>query len=209
MGTEQEDADDEVIARPTAHYPAANISPEEFEAFVVELLRSAGSQVEGWTVQMREVVKAADGEYEIDATGRFQVAGMNFLVLVEAKRHANPIKRDLVQVLYQKMLSTGAQKAVMFSTSPFQSGALKFAMSHGIALATVTEGRFTFGTRSFSAPPAMSREAAWEWFGLPTYVAHAYTPGLERGAIAVTLLSADHPEYLATQLLGVPVRTPP
>lgn len=79
---------------------------------------------------------------------------MAFLVLVEAKRHANPIKRELVQVLHDKRQSVGAQKAAMIATAPYQRGALDYAKTHGITLATVTEGRFIYATRSaYPTPP--------------------------------------------------------
>jgi hypothetical protein len=40
-------------------------------------------------------------------------------------------------VLEQKLQSTGSQKGMIFSTSPFQSGAIEFATAHGIALVHV------------------------------------------------------------------------
>lgn len=86
--------------------------------------------------------RASTGTFDFDATARYQFAGMSFLVLVEAKLHKNPIKRELVLVLYQKILSVGAHKGVMVSTAPYQAGAVAFAKTHGIALVTVTEGRF-------------------------------------------------------------------
>lgn len=199
------DRPEDEVARPTAHYPRADISPEEFEVFVAELLRSAVADVDGLVVQMHEVVAGSDGDYDIDATVRFEVGGMAFLVLVEAKRHKDPIKRELVQVLHQKVQSTGAQKGTMISTAPFQSGALKFAMSHGIALATVTEGRFTFETKSASGAPDLTRGEAQQRFGLPPFVGHAYTPGREPGVISVHLIGADRPDYIASTLLGAPI----
>jgi hypothetical protein len=43
---------------------------------------------------------------------------MDFLMLVEAKRHKNPIKRELVQVLHSKLRSVGAHKAAMIAPRP-------------------------------------------------------------------------------------------
>jgi len=39
---------------------------------------------------------------DFDATVRYQLAGMSFLVVVEAKLHKNPIKRELVQILSRR-----------------------------------------------------------------------------------------------------------
>jgi hypothetical protein len=147
------------------------------------------------------VIRGVDGEYDFDATVRYELAGMAFLTLVEAKLHKNPIKRETVQVLHQKLLSVGAHKAVLVSTAPFQAGALRFAVTHGIALVTVTEGRFTYETRAAVQPPPLTREQARDDFGLPTFVGHGYSTGDERGSISVMLMSPEYPEYLAEHLL--------
>src|SRR5215218_5571353 len=174
--------DGTTVSRATAHYPLADITPEEFEAFVTELLNAAGSAVDNLTVTLHETVIGVDGTYDFDATVHFELAGMAFLVLVEAKRHKHPIKRELVQILYQKVQSVGAHKGAIISTAPYQSGAVEFAKVHGIALATVTEGRFTFETRAASQAPIMSRKEALERYGLPTFVGHSYGPGTEPGS---------------------------
>jgi hypothetical protein len=49
-----------------------------------------------------EVAQGLDGTYDFDATVRYELAGMAFLVLVEAKLHKNAIKCEVIQVLYQK-----------------------------------------------------------------------------------------------------------
>lgn len=197
--------DDDAVDWITSRYPAADISPAEFEEFVVQLLRSADPTLGNLVVTPHDKIASADGTYDFDATVRFEVAGMRFLVVVEAKRHKNPVKRELVQVLHQKVQSVGAHKGVMISTAPYQSGAVDFAMTHGIALATVTEGRFTFETKAVYSPPPMSRAEAFERFGIPTYVGHHYKPGDEPGSTNVTLLSPEYPEYVAEMLTGQPV----
>jgi hypothetical protein len=128
--------------------------------------------------------------------------------LVEAKRHKNPIKRELVQVLHAKLRSVGAQKAVMIATSPYQRGALEYAKTHGMALVTVTEGRFTFETKAKDKPPAMSREGAAARYDLPTFVGQAYQPGDAPASISVTLLSVEYPEYVLEAILGATNREP-
>ncbi len=141
------------------------------------------------------------GEYDIDATVRFRVAGADFLVLIEAKLHRNPIKREIVQILHSKVVSVGAQKGVIVSTAPFQSGALDFALEHGIALVALTEGRFTYEVRTREPAPPLTREKASEICGLPKFVAHCYSPGEEPGSIQVTVVSGQ-PKYAAELLLG-------
>lgn len=90
---------EESVARVTSRYPAAELSPTQFEEFVVGLLDATATQVEDLRVTLHETLAGVDGTYDIDATVRFSLGGMQFLVLVEAKKHRHPIKRELVQVL--------------------------------------------------------------------------------------------------------------
>jgi hypothetical protein len=113
-------ADDETVSRATAHYLPADITPAEFETFVAELLGSTSPLVDHLRITLHESIAGPDGTYDFDCTVRYELMGLEFLVLVEAKRNSNPIKRELVQVLHQKLLSVGAHKAVMVSTAPYQ-----------------------------------------------------------------------------------------
>ncbi|MFF3373813.1 restriction endonuclease [Streptomyces sp. NPDC002680] len=200
--------DDSRVARPTALYPQPEITPSEFEKFVAhQLLGSADSKVNDLVVTLHEKIVGTDGVYDFDATVRYRFAGMSFLVLVEAKLHKNPIKRELVQVLHQKVQSVGAHKGVMVSTAPYQTGALQFAKVHGIALVTVTEGRFVFNTRDAAPTPHTSREEAGEGFGQPRFVAHHFGPGGKPGTTQAWLMSPDddeYPCYVAELVLGQP-----
>jgi hypothetical protein len=199
---------DASIAPATAHYPPADITPGEFEEFVAQLLGSAMPEVDHLTVTLHDKIEGPDGAYDFDATVRYRFAGMSFLVLVEAKRHKNPIKRELVQVLHQKVQSVGGHKGVMISTAPYQIGAVKFAKVHGVALVTVTEGRFTFETRDRLPGSAMSREEAAEQFNVPTFVGNYYGPGSTPDSIRPWRLSPEdrgYPQYVAEFLLGRPV----
>jgi len=196
------DEADETDAFGSSHYPAAEATPAEFEQFVVDVFRAAEPNVGRVDVQLHEKVEGVDGSYDIDGTVRFQLGGMDFVVLVEAKMHKHPIKRELVQVLNQKVQSTGSHKGVMVSTSHFQSGALEFAKAHGVALVEVTEGRFTYVTRSADEVPVMTREDAAR-LGLAALVGHCYEAGDRPGSTAITVVSPDFPDYVAELLLGI------
>jgi hypothetical protein len=137
--------------------PPANLTSAEFEVWVATLFRSNAGPLPGVTVSLHDRVNCPDGSYEFDATIRYQVMGLDFLVIVEAKQHVNPIKRELVQVLHQKVQSVGAQKGVMVATARYQSGALEFAAIHGIALVTVMDGQLAFGTRNGGPVPSPER----------------------------------------------------
>jgi hypothetical protein len=193
--------DESDVARPTAHYPPADITPAEFEEFVVQLLGAVAPGIDHLVVTLHDKVTAADGTHDFDATVRFMVAGMQFLVIVEAKRHKNPVKRELVQVLHQKVLSVGAHKGLMVSTAPYQRGALEFAVAHGIALATVTEGRFTVEVRGAGRrPEPMTREEAQQR-GIPIFVGHHYYGIPDKpGSVGVSLLSTEYPDHVVRML---------
>lgn len=53
---------DESVARATAHYPVADISPSEFEEFVVDLLQSASGSVGAFEVTLHDKLQGADGQ---------------------------------------------------------------------------------------------------------------------------------------------------
>ena len=196
--------EDSEVADWLQRYPPADFTPGEFEEWVGEVLASVGPELDDLRVEVHERVSGIDGSYDFDATVRYRWAGLDFLVLVEAKRHANPIKRELVQALHSKIQSVGAHKGVMISTARFQRGALEFAKVHGIALVSVTEGRFTYETRALTPSPVLSRERALELFGLPTFVGFCYGPGDTPDSTSVTLISTDHPDYIRELLLAVP-----
>lgn len=186
-----------------ARYPPAEITPAEFEQFVAEVLAAGKPGLHGFRVELHEKIVGADGTYDFDATVRFRVLDVDFLVLVEAKFHTNPIKREFVQVLHSKMQSVGAQKALLISTAPFQRGAIDFAKAHGVALVTLTEGRFTIETRAATAPPPLTREQAATFYGLPTFTGVYIGSGDTAGSDMLAIVGSDTPERVQDLLLGV------
>ncbi|VAW16539.1 hypothetical protein MNBD_BACTEROID05-786 [hydrothermal vent metagenome] len=126
-----------------------NISPDEFEQQVKSWIEAAAETPVTFEVVHKEMVPGDGGEYEIDVVVRFShFGGAEFTVLVECKRHKNAIKRELVMVLESKLRDTKAQKGMLFSTSNFQSGAIKFADKHNIALIQVASESTHYLTRS-------------------------------------------------------------
>src|SRR5260370_41359355 len=99
----------------------AGITPEEYEAGVEEVIREWGMGLTEFQVKRREVLTGTDGEYEIDVSARFEALGVNFLVLAECKHYKNPIKREVVQILHDRLRSVGGHKGIIFATSSFQS----------------------------------------------------------------------------------------
>jgi restriction system protein len=118
-----------------------SLSPAEFEAEVAKLIRKQGIGLASFEVKRLEVISGADGAYEIDITARFEALSASFLVLIECKQHKNPIKREVVQILHDKLRAVGGHKGMIFSTARFQRGAIEYAQSHGIALVRIVDRR--------------------------------------------------------------------
>jgi restriction system protein len=131
---------------------AISLSPQEFEKEIERLLQQLGVGLSAFETRRLEIIDGSDGSYEIDVTARFEALGANFLVLIECKHHKNPIKREVVQILFDRIRAVGGQKGMIFSTSRFQRGAIEFAKAHGIALVHLTDGQAAFATRSAEEP---------------------------------------------------------
>ena len=117
------------------------ISPTEFELLVKQWLEASAPELQDFAATHRVSHQGVDGEYEIDVFAKFTaLGGASFKVLVECKKHVNPIKRELVQALSDKRRSIGATKAMLVATSSFQSGAIEYARVNDVALVQVVSG---------------------------------------------------------------------
>jgi hypothetical protein len=197
------DTDDRAIPSWVVQYPQPDITPAEFESFVAAMFRSAEPGIDSFRVASHEVISGTDGTFDFDATVRYRLLGMEFLVVVEAKRHSNPIKRELLQVLHSKALSVGAHKAVLVSTARFQRGAIEFATTHGIALVAVAEGRFTFETRGATPIPTLSPEQAAA-YGVPTFVGVYYGASDTPDSWVRAVVGPHDPQRVRELLLAMP-----
>lgn len=96
------------------------MSRSEFEQFVMLLLGNAISGVSNAIVKHDELIQTSEGEYQIDGTIRFELMGIKHLTLIECKMYKSPISRGKVQVLYDKLRASDAQKGILATTSYFQ-----------------------------------------------------------------------------------------
>ena len=92
------------------------------------------------TIEHNKIYETYDGEYQLDGYIEHTALNVKYKTLVECKLHKNSIKRDFVVLLKDKVQSTGSQKGILISTSGFQSGAVKYAKQHGIALFQIIDG---------------------------------------------------------------------
>jgi len=126
------------------------IAPETFEKLVLDWLKRSAEQ-SSLRIEAKHlgVAKGSGGEYKIDIFVKFTVlGGAEFKVLVECKHKGRRVERADALVLESKLRDVGAHKGVIFSTSGFQKGALKYAATRGIATVTVIAGKWLYETRA-------------------------------------------------------------
>lgn len=102
------------------------------------------SQNEGikCNVKHNYIARVDDGNYQIDVMVKHTFLGGQFITLIECKKYKNPVPREKVEILYNRIRSIGAHKGMLFSTSRFKQGAIDFARKHGIALVQITDGTY-------------------------------------------------------------------
>ncbi len=124
------------------------LTPEEFERYSLDLLAEQTKNLENLVIEHDKMIKAFDGSYQIDGYIEFSLMGVKYKTLVECKHYKSPINREKVQILHSKIKSIGAHKGILISTSNFQSGAVGYAKTHGIALIQLTEAMSIYEARS-------------------------------------------------------------
>ena len=124
-----------------------DMTPQEFEVYALDFLQKEASKLEKVNFEHDVMIQTHDGNYQIDGKISFSFMGFSFLCLVECKKYKGPINREKVAALYSKMQSIGAQKGIIVTTSYYQSGAIKFASEHGIALVVLTDEGITYHCR--------------------------------------------------------------
>jgi restriction system protein len=175
----------------------ALISPEEFERNVKLWFEAAAGTLEDFSAQHRELVGGMDGEFEVDVSLRFRaLGGASFLVLVECKKQKARVKRAVVQVLREQLLSVGGHKGFIVSTAGFQKGAVQYAEKHGISLMQLSNGSLAYIRAS-----AVQNDAPRFPDGADDLGLHFYTT--ERGHRGMSAINEDRPLALR-DLLGLP-----
>ena len=123
------------------------LTPKEFEARVVEYLGKLGIGLRDFTIQQRGKISGPHGEFEIDGLAEFEALGAKFLVFIECKHYKSRVKREQIQILFDRLMSCNAQKGMLFATGGFQRGAIEYATSRRIALVHFTKGAPIYETR--------------------------------------------------------------
>lgn len=137
------------------HFQPIDITPEEFECQVRDWLEASADRLTGFTITRSAMLEGDSGEYEIDIMTELEIFdGALIKVLVECKRYKNPVKRDVIMILESKIRDSASHKGMVFSTSGFQKGALKYAHQRGIATIAVQHGHTNYFTRAAGRSPA-------------------------------------------------------
>jgi restriction system protein len=161
-----------------------SLTPRDYELFVKNIIDEAAKTLVDYQSKHLASLSGVDGDYVIDIVATFSALGAKFVVLIECKHLTRKVERQDVQVLHTKLQSLGAQKGMVFSTSGFQSGALEYAVAHGIALVEVATGISNWHTRSAEPIPSPP-----PWLSLPKYI------GWLCSGNSRSLLSEGHNEY--------------
>lgn len=117
------------------------LDPIEYENIVKDFFNKSNRRIRDFSVIHNKILPAHDGDYQIDIVISFELDGLLYKSIVECKHFKNKIKRDYVQILYNKVQSLGAHKGIFVTSSDYQSGAIKFANAHGIALLLLRPGQ--------------------------------------------------------------------
>ena len=129
------------------------LSPTDFEKHCYSILEGYAEEegLKDFTITHNVRIETYDGTYQIDVYAEFTALNSKFKVLCECKQYTSSVSREKVAVLHDKIESIGAHKGILLATSDFQSGAIKYAKAHGIALIKVedhTLDHYSFGDKS-------------------------------------------------------------
>lgn len=110
-----------------------NETPWKYFERIVAAIHHAESQ--GATVVWNDTI----GGRQFDVTVRFKYGLHEYLTVIECKKHSKKIPVEKVDALATKARDANANKAIIVSSSGFQSGCTDVAKRHGIKLLTLNE----------------------------------------------------------------------
>lgn len=154
------------------------LTPTEFEKYCCEFLKGYAEKekLQNFKITHDTKIKAPDGKYQIDVYVEYTALGVHHKVLCECKKYKNRVNRDKVAILHRKLESIGAQKGILISTSDFQSGAIEYAKSHGIALIKAEDYHFEYLSHSSGQQQNDDNDPfLYAEKHMPPYVAFDYT----------------------------------
>ncbi|MBR0281520.1 MAG: restriction endonuclease [Oscillibacter sp.] len=136
------------------------MTPTEFEEYCCKILLGYGEEekLPQFSITHNVKLTANDGTYQIDVYATYTALGAEMKVIAECKQYKNRVNRDKVVLLADKVRALGAQKGILLSTAGFQSGAIKYAKEHGIALVQVFDTRVNWYSHSGGSNTVLDEE---------------------------------------------------
>lgn len=124
------------------------MTPTEFELYCMEVLNDFAKEsgIKCFHAEHNQRITADDGTYQIDILASAYIMRINVKIICECKRYRRPIEREKVLALFNKVQSLGANIGILMSTSPFQRGAIQYALRHGIKLIQLCDPDNSNGT---------------------------------------------------------------
>jgi len=157
-----------------------SITSTEFEQYCKNVLEGFAEceELNNFHITHDVKMKAYDGTYQVDVFASFTALGSDMKVICECKQYTNPVKRDDVVLLYNRVQALGCQKGLLLATSDFQKGAIEFAKEHGIALIKVYDNDCMFYSHASNNENRLNENDPF-YIGeqqLPSYRAECYLP---------------------------------
>ncbi len=120
-------------------------SSTAYEQIVKVLLttRFRGSKIRKFQAfHLKKYIGKSGQKNEIDVSFEFEVAGLDFLVLVECKDYGGrKVGVEDISAFAYRLRDIGGQKGVMVTTNGFQKGATTVAQAEGIGLLVAAQGK--------------------------------------------------------------------
>jgi hypothetical protein len=114
------------------------IDPQKYELLIRELLLARLSpDCPNGTLQVHhnKKYKGKSGHmHQIDVVAELELAGTSLIIPVECKCYSHKVGIDEIMEFATRIEDIGAHKGIVVTTTGFQSGAVRFAKSKGIAL---------------------------------------------------------------------------
>lgn len=173
---------------------STHVSPAEYEQQVLAWFRKLGRNLTNFRADHLRSIEGSAGEYEFDIAAQFSAFdGARISVLAECKCYRSSVKRDVIMVLEAKLRDVGAHKGLVFSTSGFQKGAIKYASVRGIATICFVAGKTTYITKGSNAPSEPP-----PWIDLPRFAGWMLCH--EEDGIRREIVTDDHLEPICKWL---------
>lgn len=139
-------------------------SGKRFEALVHEIYSGICLQYPDANVKLDEKIEGPEGLRQFDVTIRHQMAGIEYLTVVECKDHKRPVGVEYVEELDSKRRDVHAAKAILVSSVGFQRSAIAKAKRIGIDLCLVGEKNKIFQSTAASIPVYIHRIIIEKYF---------------------------------------------